>query len=192
MENVIQASQNFRSKILEERLAKGPKEPDHFDLGDFVCVSYTSRPPSKLHPLWQGPFIVSERNKNIYQCYDLITHKIKTFDFARLKRYFVTNDAENVWVVSQDNDSYIVDSITDHEGDPKRLSALFFRVHWSGYDISEDTWLPFHKVKELETLDIYLKYFPDLMKRLNGRSFEKGQLWCIFNLEDFPPYLANS
>ncbi len=140
LEHCIQASQNFRSKVLEERLAKEPKNPDHFDVGDFVCVSYASRPPSKLHSRWLGPFIINERNKNVYQCYDLITHKVKTYDFDRLKRYFATGDAEPIWVASHDTDSYLVDSIVDHDGSSSRLSSLYFRVRWQGYEESEDSW----------------------------------------------------
>jgi len=116
-----------------------------------------------------GPQIVSNRNNNLYDCYDIITHKVKTYDFERLKRYYVSNDAEPVWVASHDSDSYIVESIVDHEGDPKRLSSLFFRVRWKGYDETEDTWLPFHKVNELEALDTYLRRFPDLARRLEGK-----------------------
>ena len=126
-------------------------------------------PPSKLHPRWMGPKIVQSRKANLYECLDLISHKVTVYDFSRLKRYYVSSDGDPVWVALHDTDSFLVDSITDHEGDPTRLSALFFRVHWKGYDEDEDSWLPFCKVKELEALDIYLRNFPDLAARLDGK-----------------------
>jgi len=42
-------------------------------------------------------------------------------------------------------------------------------VRWQGYEESEDSWLPFHKVKDLEALDNYLRNFPELSRKLEGK-----------------------
>ena len=86
-----------------------------------------------------------------------------------MKRYYVSGNDEPIWVASHDSDSFLVDSVVDHEGDPTRLSSLFFRIRWKGYDETEDSWLPFHNVNELEALDIYLRKYPELYKKLEGK-----------------------
>ena len=65
-------------------------------------------------------------------------------------------------MAASDKEHYIVDSIVDHTSNKKHKSTLFFRVHWAGYEDSEDTWLPWSKVNELAALDIYLAEHPEL------------------------------
>ena len=62
-----------------------------------------------------------------------------------------------------DKEHFIVESIVDHVGDKRKKSTtLFFRVHWSGYEDSEDSWLPWSHVNELAALDVYLAAHKEL------------------------------
>lgn len=56
----------------------------------------------------------------------------------------------------RDRDEFVVESITDHTGNPKKKSSLLFRVHFVDYPEAEDSWLPWKEVNELEALDVYL------------------------------------
>ena len=126
LEAIVQASQRHQSEILAKNFKKFPAHSDHFEPGEYVCVSYPSRPPHKLSPRWRGPMIVVSRNKNLYDCHDVISHTILQFDFDRLKRYYVRGDADPVWVASADKDEFIVDKIVDHVGNPKHKSLYSF------------------------------------------------------------------
>jgi hypothetical protein len=56
-----------------------------------------------------------------------------------------------------DKDEYVVESIVDNRGSFKSEHRMQFRVHWQGYEASEDTWLPWKEVKDLAALDQYLE-----------------------------------
>ena len=44
--------------------------------------------------------------------------------------------------------TFIVDSIIEYEGDRKRLSTLFFKVRWLGYDETHDLRLPWKELRD--------------------------------------------
>ena len=44
-----------------------------------------------------------------------------------------------------------------HAGDIKRPSSLDFLVRWTGYDESEDLWLPWNELRTNVKLHDYLK-----------------------------------
>jgi len=161
MDNIISASQRHQAQVVEQYLASSPVTGDHFEVGDFVCVSYPEKPPHKLAPRWRGPMTVISRNGNIYECMDLITQAVMTVDFDRLKRYIV-RDIPPAEVALRDSDAFVVESVIDHIGSHKRKSELFFRVRWLGYGSEEDTWLVHRKVKYLAALDTYLQSHPEL------------------------------
>jgi hypothetical protein len=161
LDNIISASREHQSEVLEEYLSKTPDQPDSFSIGDFVAISYPERPPHKLAPRWRGPMIVTAVHNNIYDCIDIISQNILKIDFDRLKLYRVER-CEPLWVAAVDKEEYVVDSIVDHTGDPRRKSTLFFRVHWAGYEPEEDSWLPLNRVKDLAALTIYLAAHPEL------------------------------
>ena len=105
--------------------------------------------------------IVMGRTGNIYDCMDILTQNILRIGFDGLKRY-VVGRADPVWVASSDKDEFVVDSIVDHVGNPRRKSTLWFKVHWLGYEPAEDSWLPLRRVKDLAALTAYLALHPEL------------------------------
>ena len=57
-----------------------------------------------------------------------------------------------------DTESFIVESVRDHifEGKGKLQSNLKLRIHWQGFDDSQDTWEPFTNVSKVEVVHQYL------------------------------------
>ena len=166
LEAVAEASRAHMSKAWETLRAKSSKTPRHFEVGDFVLVSYPNRPPSKLSPRWRGPYRVIERKSNTYSVVDLISQQVTYFDASRLILWHDRSDSTSDSAAKarqeaalRDNDEFVVEKIVDHK---KVSSRLEFRIRWLGYAPEEDTWLPYREVKDLAALDEYLAAHPEL------------------------------
>ena len=157
-----EASRQHLSKSNEK--AKGRKDKNAvqvpFVVGDFVLATYSRQSPHKLAPIHRGPLQIIEKvGENIVQCQDIITGKVLEMHANRLLSFNFEGDPklnEFKELAASDKDEFVVESIIDHTGDPKKRSSLQFRVRWLGFDESEDTWLPYKAVKDLEALDFYI------------------------------------
>ena len=64
----------------------------------------------------------------------------------------------NPLTVAQHNEQeFIVESILGHHGDRNRRSTLTFRVRWSGFDDSSDSWEPYKALMHVDKLHDYLR-----------------------------------
>ena len=169
---LIARSQRHQESVVSERLAKSPPNPTEYEVGDYVLISYTNRPPSKLTARWRGPLLVIAKEGNTYDCQDLCTLRIQRMDISRLKLFqsgiSVTEMKE---LAARDSDEFVVEFIVDHRnkglGKKKFLkSDLEFKVRWLGYDECDDSWIPYSEAKDLEALDLYLKDHVELHKLL--------------------------
>jgi hypothetical protein len=157
---LVDASVLHQSKVIEKRVAAGPVEDTKLEPGDLVLISHAVRPPSKLAPIWKGPYGVVEVRGSVADVQDLCTHKISEVHLSRLKRYNSERTENAVGEAEKDRDEYAVESIVEHSG--KKKKELKFRVRWVGYGVEDDSWLPYSDVKDLEALDVYLKTHPEL------------------------------
>ena len=130
---VLAASQRHQDGVIKQYLANSPPEPTEFESGDYVLVSYPTRPPSKLHGKWRGPYAVVEKTNNQYKCQDLCSNRVLEFDVTRLKKWTTDVSVDNMQVAASDDGKYLVEAIIDHRGNRRRKSALRFRVRWLGY-----------------------------------------------------------
>ena len=56
-----------------------------YNVGDYVLLSYPSRPPTKLAGLYRGPLMIHRRiREDIYEVLDLITDKIYQVHISRI------------------------------------------------------------------------------------------------------------
>ena len=162
-QEIIAASVSHQNKVTQKYLSKTPDNPKTFQKGDYVCVSYPERAPSKLHSRWRGPMVVSEVKGNKYTCQDLTTLKHLNFDVSRLKKFNLRQHDSAVEIASKDIGEFQVEKIIDHRfGSRKRKSSIKFLVRWTGLEPEEDTWEPYKHVKDLQALDDYLAAHPEL------------------------------
>jgi hypothetical protein len=165
---LIQASQSFLSKQAEKRDSKSDliQELPEYQIGDYVLLSYPSRPPSKLAGLYRGPMMIHRKlRKDMYEVIDLITNKISQVHISRLHILVVPPDAtpeDILHMAGIDHEEYVVESIIDHRGNPKHKRSMEFLIRWKGYEPSDDTWEPYSAVKDLIALDEYSKAHPEL------------------------------
>jgi hypothetical protein len=158
--DVVTASQEHQSSVVEARLAKNPSDTRRFEIGQYVLISYPNRPPSKLAPKWRGPVIIVAIQGHMCSCQDLLTLRLSDYHVSRLKHYNMDQTNDPVDVAQVDNDEYRVQEIVDHVG--KKKKDLQFRVRWCGYGPEDDSWLPYSEVRDLQAMDVYLKSHPGL------------------------------
>jgi hypothetical protein len=139
---------------------------DDITAGDYVLVAYPDSPPTKLHAPFRGPMLVLEPIRDDgFLCQDIISQSQLQVAKSRLKKFHLPPDftqAQLLDLARSDHDEYVVDSICDHRGDPKRKRQLFFKVKWKGFADSEATWEPYSHVRQLAALDAYLATHPEL------------------------------
>ena len=80
-----------------------------------------------------------------------------------MMRKYNTDQTDDVrFVAALDRQEFVVESIVAHTGQGKNKYKYMFKVHWSGYDDNEDTWLAYKDVSKLEALDAYVSKHPEL------------------------------
>jgi hypothetical protein len=164
--DVISAFQNH-----SPRLNDSPSDSrEDIAIGDYVLVSYPNSAPSKLHAPFRGPMLVLEPIRDDgFLCQDIITQSQLQVAKSRLKKFYPPNNfstEDYIDLARSDHDEFVVESILEHCGDPKKKKSLLFKVKWKGYDLSECTWEPWSHVRQLAALDVYLNLHPEL--RLHG------------------------
>jgi len=161
--NLIAAQKNYavqatsyQQRYLDRYLEQSPTDPDSFSIGSLVLVRHPTRPPTKLHPKWQGPYKIIGATNNKYTLSALTSSKEITVHIERLKQYLQDPHIPDTDVTTWDANEYLVDQILNHRGNVKKKSRMQFLVQWHGYDVSESTWEPYSNVKDLAALTDYI------------------------------------
>ncbi|NJO65356.1 MAG: hypothetical protein HC836_46870 [Richelia sp. RM2_1_2] len=151
---LIHATQSYLSTATTAKDAKlVDLEPIQF--GEYVLLSYPSKPPNKLASLYRGPLqVVDKRGNNLYRLLDLISNKVIQVHISRMKKfnYYPTLSSDKVVeIAASDSNEYIVEAIMDHRynGKKKIKSNIEFLVRWQGYEQAYDTWEPYANLKML-------------------------------------------
>ena len=164
--NIISASQQHQ--LSEWKKIKKEENPKEFDVGDYVLVTYPTRRPNKLSSLLRGPLLIVAKRNNTYDCLDIITNHVLSYDISRL---YLFNPTEILDIPTgeaakdlnmADRQEFEVESIVDHKGSHRNKRTLQFRIRWLGYGPDDDTWLPYKDAKDLKALDDYLQFHPEL------------------------------
>ena len=165
-----------RHKDLQHGLANFVFNPTEFPINSYVLASYPDgamgrRPPTKVHPKLKGPFRVINRQKDEYTVQNLVTNKFEKFHKTSLRVFEFDPDLVNPRdVAMRDNDEYIIETILQHRGDPKKLRSLTFLVKWLGYPDSANSWEPWSNLRLTEQLHLYLR--ANGLQRLVPRNLE--------------------
>jgi hypothetical protein len=159
---LINAQRKFaqRATILQKQhyakyLSKSPDTPTSFAVGSLVLMTYPDRPPTKLHSRFFGPYTVIAVDGNDYTIKHLLSNKELQVHLERLKLYVQDPAIPNKEVSTFDDLTWQVESIVAHRGSPRSKSKMLFKVRWSGFDESNDTWESYSNVKQLEPFQLY-------------------------------------
>jgi hypothetical protein len=172
MKKMLKAQQILLKIAVDNQLAhdtahltkKSKEDPTtEYPVGTFVLVAYPSEgmhkgPPSKIMTNLRGPLRVLAYNGTSYDLLNLTTNKIEYgIHVKRLKPFDYDPDHTNpVEVSNTDSDSFIVEEIVQHQGNPNRKTEMVFEVKWKYFPSSENTWEPWSSVRDTDKLHEYL------------------------------------
>ena len=161
-DNLIKIAQTTLIIADEEHMAEYTQAHTEFQSESYVLVRYrgslNNAPPSRILTKWKGPMRVIRNSGSEYTLYDLIRHKEYKYHVKDIKQFiFDPLLVDPLQVAAKDYEEYFIDHVIKHIGNPKRLTSLEFYVHWTGYDESEDSWVPWKNIRETEALHIYLR-----------------------------------
>ena len=165
---VIEASQLY----IKNEYAKKAKDleavPDRFHIGDYVLVTYPSRSPSKLSPVYKGPLKIAEKKReDLFVVVDIANNKKYPVHVSRLRKYEVGDSSHEdlIQVAANNMGESLIEKIVDHRYSPgkrKTVKNLEFRVRWSGCEEDEDEWFPYAQANEFSAMDEYSQLHPEL------------------------------
>jgi hypothetical protein len=165
---LIRETQLYLDKRTAERDARAEVIVDLpvYQVGDYVLLTYPSRPPTKLAGLYRGPMTVHKKMRNdIYEVLDLISNKIFQVHINRLHKLLLSPEStpeEMLRIAGVDMNEHLVEAIVAHRGNVKKRNKLEFLVRWVGLEPSEATWETYANVKDIAALDTYSKEHPEL------------------------------
>ena len=150
------ALQSQRSYLQQYMSRKPAVAPTSFDIGSHVLVAYPEKRPTKLHPTFFGPCMVTAKRGNHYTLKDVLNHTEFVVSVDRLQPYLhdPTRSPEEVAVF--DNHEDFVEAIVDHVH-AKNKTAMKFLVKWLGFSADYNTWESYQVVKDLTALTDYAK-----------------------------------
>jgi hypothetical protein len=163
-----------------------------YPLGAIVLAQYPDkglgrRPPTKLHPKWEGPFRVVNisENGNRYELQNFIDGKLTSRHLTDLKLFFydpaIANMSLEDIAIRDRIHEFPVEEILQHrikernaldgaERTTTRSSDLEFLVKWRGFGEKWNSWEPFKNVRLNDKVIAYLRTHQ--LKRFIPRNVE--------------------
>ena len=163
-EKACRQAERLQREKDETHMSNANPNPTEYPIGSWVLAEYHSSiirkgPPSKLNTQLRGPYKVLKRELDAYTIRNTVTRKDEEIHGTFLRPFlFDSNFIDPRDVAMKDAIStFVVEAIIEHEGDRKRLSTLFFKTRWLGYDESHDLWLPWKELRDNTQLHQYLR-----------------------------------
>ena len=140
-EKACRQAERLQREKDETHMSNANPNPTEYPIGSWVLAEYHSSiirkgPPSKLNTQLRGPYKVLKRELDAYTIRNTVTRKDEEIHGTFLRPFlFDSNFIDPRDVAMKDAIStFVVEAIIEHEGDRKRLSTLFFKTRWLGYD----------------------------------------------------------
>ena len=137
-----------------------------YPVGSYVLANYHATdgivrhrgPPNKFLPYLRGPFKVIAYDKDEYVIRSLVTHREEHIHVKELRQFIHSGNEEELYSVAlkDHQDRYFIDRILEHNGKLNNRRELQFKVHWTGYEADEDSWVPYSELRDTAALHQYL------------------------------------
>lgn len=174
IDGLWKAQQEILHKAIERQLGvneenvaqRDPTSPvTEYSPGTYVLANYppdstgNHKPPSKLHPIWRGPFRVANSSGPMVEIQNLLNGKMETLHIRRLKPFYHNpNHTDPKTVALRDQQETFVEKILEHRGDFKHKKSLLFKVQWQNIPVSDsDPWLPWSELRLVTAMHQYLR-----------------------------------
>ena len=179
MQKITDSMQMVRdiSKAYQLNLAKkrglGETEHNQYQEGDYVLsISRKKMHSMKLMPRLHGPWEVMSQYKNDVKARHMATNEVEMFHVEELTLFIGDKEsAESAALL--DNNSFYIDSIVAHRGDPFHRTTMEFMIQWSDGEIKWDRWNTakdnFSKTSQFRD---YCSKYPELKRLLMTKEQE--------------------
>ena len=145
-------SYKHKSKITDSRIKNPSVSHNKFQPGDLVLFHVSKPRPSKLSPVYAGPFEVLSHYQNDVSCRHLVLHYVEKFHVDKLGMFHGTpEDAYKMALL--DRDQHVVLHIDAHRGVPSRRTGMEFGTRFAD---GEYLWLPYST--DIATTEAFEKY----------------------------------
>jgi hypothetical protein len=160
---------------IEERTeAVTGKQKSRFDerhkLVEFPTNSYVMKrvlqKKNKLHPEYEGPFIVVRKTKGGSYILKDETGDLLTNDIPPSQLKLISQDE----IVSTDK-AYEVERIIAHNADVD--GELLYKIRWKGYSPKDDTWEPYENLNCHERIHEYWERINEVSPHISGLQKRK-------------------
>jgi len=117
-----------------------------------------SGPKGRLHTRRTGPYLIIDSSDNNYTLLHLISKKQLRVHINRLVPFLFDPDRTDPQkVAAHDVDEFHIEMILSHRGRFSNKRSLEFKVKWTGFDETYNTWEPWKELKNVEQLHDYLR-----------------------------------
>jgi len=169
-DDIIRMAREYQQEHDVHHIAMHTPERTEFPINSYVLAQYENldhRAPSKLHPHLKGPYQVVNYSGSIYTVRNLVTNKLEDYHITNLQPFeYDPLIVDPRKVANVDQDMVDIDTILQHEGQPKRKGSMKFLVRWSDGD---ETWEYWNNVRRTEACHKYLE--ANGMKHIIPREF---------------------
>ena len=157
-DTLIAQAQTALRTMDEAHLHDNPGEITIFPVDSYVLAKYPTKPPTRLHTLWKGPYLVKSIHNSDYTLLDITTKKFKCVHVSNLKEFkFDPKFTDPADVSRRDYMEFFIESIVQHRGHVRRKTEMKFLVKWLNYDESHNTWEPWANLRLTGALHDYLR-----------------------------------
>jgi hypothetical protein len=157
-ENLLRVAQATQLDHDEFQIARVVGAHTEFPVNSYVLYTHPAGQRQKLDTPKMGPYRVVNIVGSEYTIQDLLTGKNKSVHVKTLSPFnYEEEQVDPVQVAMHDQEEFHVERILAHTGNPKRKSEMEFKVRWTGYGAEEDTWEPWHALRDVAQLHEYLR-----------------------------------
>jgi transposase InsO family protein len=129
-----------------------------FSNHSYVLLEPVTGPKGRLHTRRTGPYRVISSSNNNYVLENLVSKKQLKVHINRLVPFLFEPDRTNLQkIAAHDVDEFHIEMILSHRGRFTNKRKLEFKVRWSGFDETYDTWEPWKNLSSVEQLHDYLR-----------------------------------
>jgi hypothetical protein len=118
-------------------------------------------------------------DRDEYTIRSLITHKDEQIHIKELRKFIHEGDEQELYAVAlrDHQDRFFIDKILEHNDMLQNRRDLKFKVHWTGYEADEDSWVPYSELRDTGALHKYLLAQPgrEFQRLIPPKFFKDGQ-----------------
>jgi transposase InsO family protein len=142
----------------DERIENTDTSFTQFSNDSLVLLEPVTKPNGRLHTRRTGPYRIISSSNNNFTLENLVSKKQLRVHINRLVPFLFDPSRTNLQkVAAHDVDEFHIEMILSHRGRFTNKTKLEFKVRWSGFDETYDTWEPWKNLRDVEQLHDYLR-----------------------------------